>query len=283
MRIQVSYPPKGVICMLRKPTPALFTRTSLACLGLFPLISFSTSFSLLVGDVSVYGVSFVMLLLPTMVKGAVFLTCALLITRIKGLLERKSALGGFAAAAVCGGILHLLVMILPASGWAAILSVAGTSLAGLGYALLYLAWMELYAQLITRHVIAFMAVAHLLSALCTYALYHWVIQPVSLLSALALPVISVALLVLADKETLGSELRLGESVHGSWRISVRPLALLAVFAFANETIRGFLGTDERAFVLIGVAGASLAVLAVWLFHGGSRFFRCLCRCWWRFL
>lgn len=130
------------------------------------------------------------------------------------------------------------------------------------FACLYLAWMEFYAQLDLRHGLTYLCLVHLLSALLSFGLF--LLGPTNIVPLLVafLPVLSLVMLGRADRATADAPYRQGEAQKLSWSISPRPLILLTVFTTTNGFLRSALVVEDRAFVLLGVCIAALAVLVL---------------------
>ena len=137
-----------------------------------------------------------------------------------------------------------------------------------GFAVLYLGWMELYAQFDTAYVLVFFTLAHFFSALLTFLVCLIEPFPVVVLATILMPAASLLALCRADRRTKEVAFRQGERQRAGWTISVRPLVLLAAFGFSNAVIRGFLGAQDRVTVLFGVCVAAACVLVAALARKG---------------
>lgn len=252
-----------------QPSAPLATREGLSCnawcTGLFLVLSFSTVSSLMASDQGAWtptlltsGASFV--------RAAAFLAVALLASRIGSLLAHPRAvlgaavtMGACAFARACGALDGLGSAAFAVQG--ALLFMQNGA-----YVVLYLGWMELYAQMDLRHGLVYLSLVHLASALTSFALFL-IGRSLALFVLVALmPLLSAAMLRRADSETKGAFYRHGESVATAWSISPRPLILLGAFTLTNTFLRSFLGTGDKAFVLLGVGIAALGVLAMALWR-----------------
>lgn len=231
---------------------------ALWCIGLFFVLSFSTVSSLAVGqdfEPPALG-SFSMF-----VRAVAFLAVALGAGRVKSLKGRSRLLALIAAAmGLC--FLGRIAGLSAENGTAGVVLVyALVAVANACSAVLYLAWMELYAQMDMRHGLLLLCVVHLASALTSFGLFSLGSNPAALVSIAVLPLASVAALIKADRSTAGAPYRQGEATSGAtWTMSPRPLILLAAFTLTNTFLRSFLGVEDKAFVLLGVCVAALAVL-----------------------
>lgn len=240
---------------------------NLWCTGLFLVLSFSTVSSLAGGQgmEPPFLSSF-----STLIRAVAFLAVALTARRIGSLIGRPRLLVAAAAAMGLCFLGRIFGFALGDDAANAVLSFGLAAITNVGSALLYLAWMELYAQFDMRHGLVFLCVAHLASALTSFGLFSLGIGPVTLVIATLLPLVTVAMLFQANRVTLGAPLRQGESTGAeSWVMSPRPLILLGAFTLTNTFLRSFLEVEDRAFVLLGVCVAALAVLAVALARFGS--------------
>lgn len=252
-----------------QPSAPPIVRTGLGCnawcTGLFLVLSFSTVSSL----VSSHQGAWTPTLLTcgaTLTRAAAFLAVALLATRIGSLLARpRIVLGAALIMGVCAFIRAcgpLGTLGPTADGVQGVLLVVQNG----AYAVLYLGWMELYAQMDLRHGLLYLCLVHLASALTSFALFL-AGYSLALLALVALmPLLSAAMLRRADRETAEAPYRHGESVAADWSISPRPLILLGAFTLTNAFLRSFLGAEDKAFVLLGVCAAALGVLAVILWR-----------------
>ena len=136
----------------------------LCFLGFSLVISLSTLLSLHVGQwaAGVPSLGWV----SGVVRIAVFLGAALLSGRIGSLASRPQLLW---LAAALDGLGALAVVAWAAAGLGEGLYVVGLVANAVGYALLYLCWIELYARMDLMHVIAYFSLTHLLSAAVSLA------------------------------------------------------------------------------------------------------------------
>lgn len=233
---------------------------NLWCTGLFLVLSFSTVSSLAgsQGAEPPLLSSFAMF-----IRAAAFLGVALVARNIGSLIGRPRLL--VAAAAAMGLCLlgRIFSFALEDGAVRVALSFGLVAISNGCVAVLYLAWMEFYAQMDMRHGLAFLCVVHLGSALTSFGLFSLAVAPIAGAVAALLPMVSVKALFRADCVTKGAPFRQGEGVDATpWTMSPRPLVLLGAFTLTNTFLRSFLGVQDRAFVLLGVCVAAFAVLAV---------------------
>lgn len=234
-------------------------RGSWWCTGLFLTLSFTTVSSLSGGgdtaSLTLCGN------LATFVRTAAFLAVALLSRRIVTLLERPPLLMGVAVA--MGACFLARVAGTAALGEGGIILTAGLLAVQNGCAaVLYLGWMELYAQIDLRHGLIFLCLVHLLSAFLSFCLFPFAGALAGVVLVACLPLLSVAFLRQADRATRNAPYRQGERPSAAWSISPRPLVLLGTYTLTNTFLRSFLGVEDKAFVLLGVCVAALAVLVL---------------------
>ena len=236
------------------------------CVGLFPVVSFPTLASLLISE------SDAIVALPSstasFIRAAAFIALALCARRVVSVLDKPRALAGCALVMTLGiaGELFVPAGSLPGT----VLLVAAMVAANAGYAMLYLAWMELYSQMSAQYVLVYFASTHLLSALLSYVVFAVDSSLATAVVALVIPLSSVALLRQADVRTRDALCRQGEAQHLDWRLSLRPIAMLAAFSFANTVARSLLKTaSDQAFVLLGVAVVAVCVLVFALLPNSS--------------
>lgn len=230
------------------------------CTGLFLALSFTTVSSLSgggdFGTLAAYG-NF-----ATFARAAAFLVVALLSRRIASLLTRPRLLLG---AAIAMGACFLLraTGVLGVFGEGAALFFSAALVVQNGcVAVLYLGWMELYAQMDLRHGLVYLCLVHLFSAFLSFCLFGIVGLPVGIIVVACLPLLSMAFLWRADRATCDAPYRQGEVSSVTWSISPRPLILLGAYTMSNTFLRSFLGVEDKALVLLGVCAVALAVLVL---------------------
>lgn len=239
------------------------------CSGLFFLISFTTISSMLGGDADALDAAFLFPAFSPFVRGAAFLAIALMARRITSLLAHRKAMEVCAVLIAACALLRGLGFAGVAPGSGVLVPLLLLAVQNVAYAVLYLAWMEFYAQLDTRRCLICLCGAHLLSSLLSYGVFiagSWLLV---LAVAVCAPLATVAMLFQADWRTRDAVYRLGEVQKGAWHISARPVVLLAAFTLMNTFLRNSLEVGDKAFVLLGVCVAAAAVLAVALWRFDS--------------
>lgn len=232
------------------------------CVGLFLLVSFPTAASLLLTGRSAEPDVWVLSGLPALARSGAFAALALCARSLISVIGRPRLLFGCAVMMAVGELCRVASLTwLTGDGSVAVAAVSSIA-TNAGYAVLYLAWMELYSQMDTKHVLLYFTVVHFLSALASYALYAFGTSFGAVFLVAVMPLASVAMLRKADVRTADAPYRQGETQRTDWSISPRPIVLLVAFTFSNAIIRSFLGVEDQAIVLFGVCAASLGVLVV---------------------
>lgn len=236
-------------------------RECLWCSGLFLLLSFSTVSSLLGESNAPMDAARVFPEFSPFVRALAFLAIALVAAKAKTLLNRRVLLG------VCAGIVGLCALLRGAAGATVIVPdtvpvvpLAMLALQNIAYAVLYLAWMELYAQIDIKRCLLCLGAAHLFSSLLSYIVFLSGSFAAVLVCAAAGPAVSVAMLCRADGVTREGLYRLGAPQEGEWHISARPVVLLMAFTLMNTFLRNSLEVADKAFVLLGVSVAAALIL-----------------------
>ncbi len=230
------------------------------CLGLCLVVSFSNVVSLQLVGAPSDAASLALAGVPSLARIGAYGALAVLAKRVGSVLGRRRLL-----------LLAGVAMSVGAAGAATMPPWAATLCAvvlNVGFAVLYLGWMELYAQFDTAHVLVFFTLAHFFSALLTFLVCLIEPFPVVVLATILMPAASLLALCRADRRTKEVAFRQGERQRAGWTISVRPLVLLAAFGFSNAVIRGFLGAQDRVTVLFGVCVAAACVLVAALARKG---------------
>lgn len=231
------------------------------CLGLCLIVSFSTVVSLQLNDARFGAESLSLAIVPPLARIVAFVALVASAKRIQSVLERRRALAAAAIAMVVGA-----VGVAASSTWAE--AMLFSALLNVGFAVLYVGWMELYAQFDTVHVLVLFTLTHFLSALMTFSIYSIEAFVPVVFVAVLMPAASLVTLVRANRQTKEAPYRQGEQQRAGWTVSVRPLVLLAAFGFSNSVIRGFLVFEDKVVVLFGVCAAALCILAlVWARRG----------------
>lgn len=234
-------------------------RGSWWCTGLFLVLSFTTVSSLSGG-----GDTAVLALcgnLAIFVRAVAFLVIALLSRRIVTLLGKPPLLIGVSVA--MGACFLARATGTAVLGDGGIILTAGLLAVQNGcVAVLYLGWMELYAQMDLRHGLVYLCLVHLASAFLSFCLFPVAGTVPGIALIACLPLLSVAFLHRADRGTRNAPYRQGERPGVAWSISPRPLVLLGAYTLTNTFLRSFLGVEDKAFVLLGVCVAALIVLAI---------------------
>ena len=202
------------------------------CLGLCLVVSFSTVVSLQLTDAPSDAGALVLAGVPSLARIGAYGALAVRAKRVGACWGDVGC--SLAAAAMSIGALGATAM----PSWAATLCAV---VLNVGFAVLYLGWMELYAQFDTAYVLVFFTLAHFFSALLTFLVCLIEPFPVVVLATILMPAASLLALCRADRRTKEVAFRQGERQRAGWTISVRPLVLLAAFGFSNAVIRGFLG------------------------------------------
>ena len=243
---------------LKRETKDVF-RGSWWCAGLFLILSFTTVSSLSgTGDATALALCGN---LATFVRAAAFLVVALLSRRIVTLLEKLPLLMGVAVAMGMCFLARVAGAVILGEG-STILTAGLLAVQNGCVAVLYLAWMELYAQMDLRHGLVYLCFVHLLSAFLSFCLFPFAGALAGVALIACLPLLSVAFLRQADRATKNAPYRQGERPGAAWSISPRPLVLLGAYTLTNTFLRSFLGVEDKAFVLLGVCAAALVVLAL---------------------
>ena len=205
------------------------------------------------------------------VEIAVCLALALLAGRLNDLSGRRVLVGASCFACVAAALAHLVPAMGSGLAICAAMTAALDVLGRAGAAVLWVAWIELYARMDLRHVLVGYLLVHMLSAALSLVAGNALPTVASLALATVLPVISVLMLPRARRSLEGAPFAQGERVGGSWSFPVRPVALMAAFTLANVFVRSDLPLSERGWATAGVVVACLVVLAVALLRGVGRF------------
>lgn len=232
------------------------------CVGLFLLISFPTAVSLLLLDSDTSTENWVFYSLPTLVRALAFAIGALLANKNMFLATKQKSLMIFSFIMAAGALGKAGAFTWYSGSVLLWISFTSSMALNIGYAALYLGWMNLYSQMDTKHVVLYFTSAHFLSAFTSYCLFSIGSSIPTVLLVAAMPTVSVGMLRAADARTKDAPYRQGETQRIDWSISPRPLLLLAAFSFSNSVIRGFLGTEDQATVLLGVCAAALCLLII---------------------
>ncbi len=232
----------------------------LCFLGFGLVISISTLLSLYVGQWS--SAQVYLGWVPGVMRIAVFLAVALLSGRIVSLAPRRSLLWAGAALDALGAAAVLAwVQVGAPMG----LYAAGLAVNSVGYALLYLYWIELYARMDLMHVIVYFSLTHLLSAALSLLVTAVGVQVFQAACLLLLPFASAGLYVLSRRCAEAAPFMQGEEPCEGWSVPWKPIVLLGTFTFANSFVRHFLNIELQGAVLLGVmlgAAFALALLAL---------------------
>ena len=229
----------------------------LCFLGFSLVISLSTLLSLHVGQwaVSVPSLGWV----SGVVRIAVFLGVALLSGRIGSLAARPRLVW---LAAALDGLGALAVVAWVSAGLGEGLYAAGLVANAVGYALLYLCWVELYARMDLMHVIAYFSLTHLLSAAVSLFVLSVGVPGFQAGCLVALPFACAALYGLSRRRAEEAPFMQGEETSGGWSVPWKPIVLLGTFTFANSFVRHFLNVELKGAVLLGVVLGAAFVLAL---------------------
>ena len=245
-----------------------------ACLlGLCLVISLSTSYSLCVRPNGAEGVLRGLGWAAGASRAVTFLLVALLSTRLVALARHPRVPWVASACSVVGMALTAVTdeaagaLAWPSPGVAVALGHLGLALSSVGYALLYLCWIELYARMDQLHVVAFFSLAHLLSALVSLVVFMLPSRAVVIACVAAMPLASAALYRRSLRVVRDAPFMRGERQLSGWSLPVMPIVLLFSFTFANAFVRHFLEDGMKAMVLVGVMAAALLVLVVLRLRG----------------
>jgi DNA-binding CsgD family transcriptional regulator len=142
-----------------------------------------------------------------------------------------------------------------------VLYAAGMTVMAVGYSVLYLFWIELYARMDFPHVTTYFTLVHLVSAAVSFVLgligATWFVA----LSLTLMPVASTGLYLVSLRRSEDCPFMQGETSTTGWSFPTKPVVLLATFTLANGFIRHYLSTDLRGIALVGVMLAACFALA----------------------
>lgn len=229
-------------------------------LGLAPVVALSTSTSLFTGanplisnlpdsDWLTNAVRIVVYLALACAAGRGSISCS------------RVVLGWVAGVCAAVGVLGSLAAPLVGVGFAPV-HVAGVVIMAVGYAVLYLLWLELYARMDLPHVLLYFSLVHLISSALSFMLM-FVEATWFVLSVLAaLPLVSARMLSCSSRRSSSASFMRGEPPVSGWSFPAKPVILLASFTFANKFVRHFLAVDLRGMALLGVIAAACLVLAL---------------------
>ncbi|WP_195762817.1 helix-turn-helix domain-containing protein [Eggerthella guodeyinii] len=239
------------------------------CIGLFLIVSFPTATSLVLSGAAVGQDTWMYSGLPTLSRAVVFVALALLARKVISVMSCPRLLVVSSVMMTAGALAKAASFSWLTGDASAVGSLLSSAALNAGYAVLYVGWMELYSQMDTKHVLVYFTSVHLVSALVSYALFSLGPSFGTVIFIAAMPLVSVIMLRRADARTSDAPYRQGEIQRTDWSISLRPIVLLVAFGFSNAVIRGFLGTEDQATVLLGVCVAALSVLAVAVWRFGE--------------
>ncbi len=154
----------------------------------------------------------------------------------------------------------LLVPMAAPSTLAPLANAVGLVMMNVGYSWLYMCWMELYARMDVMHVVAYFSLAHLCSALLSFALTMVSQAWFAATCLLLIPIVSTLLYALSLSRSEGASFMRGELPVSGWSFPVRPVVLLGTFTFANNFVRHFLSDELKGVVLVGVMLAAAFVI-----------------------
>lgn len=242
---------------------------SVSCIGLFLVMSFSTSLSLFMSTESLGVLGESGSTLAAFSSGTriiVFLFLALISGTMGPLKDKKYLVLSATFAMTLSVILVAFAYYLPVGEASFSLALLSRCLASAGVAVLHLVWLEFYARMDLFHVLLYFSLAHLCSALLSLFLSLVVVGGAILAILAIIPLVSTFCLYRGIKRTERSSYVQGEAQSSDWSIPVRPILLLMAFGFANNFIRFFLTVEDKGTVLLGVCAAALFVLALLLFR-----------------
>lgn len=234
---------------------------TLCYLGLALVIAASTSTSLFVGDGHTTVGPVAIGQIASAVRLVVFLVCAFVADRLRSLTKSPLATWGAGALFSAGTILVLFESLGDAGPTGALL-IMGHIGAGTGYALLYLAWIELYARMDLPHALVYLTLVNLVSAAVSFVL-SLIESRLFVAGCLVLmPLLSAWMLRMSLTRSIDTSFMQGETLVDGWTFPLLPVILLAVFTFANGFVRRFLANDLQGLALVGVVVASVLMFAL---------------------
>ena len=196
---------------------------------------------------------------------ATFLCVAVLSSRIGKLSSYPASPWTACALCVAGLGLTMGTASMPFSTtWLDAERIAGSALGAMGYSLLYLHWIELYARMDLMHAIAYFSLVHLCSAAISLFVNALPMPGLTPIVTSCMPVASCVLYARSLKVSSGMAFMQGEAPSSGWSVPWKPVILLGTYTFANSFVRHFLGNDLKGAVLVGVmlaAGLALGLLA----------------------
>ena len=228
-------------------------------LGLFFLMSFSTLLGLFFDGNAAISNQMVTAT-TTATKALVFLLVALFSRRIETLIDKGLLLRIAVVVMVLGTALLILAWYLPDIVVIQSLSLPALYCMNASYAVLYLAWLELYSKLEMRSVLLYFSLVNLFSSILSFTLAQMALYAVRPMILAILPIISVLLLQRGKAKIQLSGRLQDDNESSSWSIPLRPIFLLIAFGFSNTFIRLFLTTQDKTVVLFGVCIAASSVL-----------------------
>lgn len=234
-------------------------------LGVFLLVSFSLSLTLYLTKLALNDYEYPITILPTTVRMAVFLAVALASVHIKSLLSKPHWLLTAALAMTVGMLVIVGIVLLQAKGAFWVVFIVQLII-NAAYAVLYLAWMELYARMDMLHVIIYFTLARLLSGAFSFVLLLNQTGFFTLIVLITIPIVSLVMLRLSIKRMQDSPYMKGEVLSSGWSMPVRPVILLAAVGFVNNFIRFPVGQEEYGLVVLGVCVSASIVLLFILFR-----------------
>ncbi|WP_417143717.1 response regulator transcription factor [Raoultibacter massiliensis] len=241
-----------------KPNPSI---PSFCFLGFFLMVSFSTSLSLSNYSIDDSLVAQSQLPFGPLTKMILFAAAALLSTKLTPL-HKKHRLLVAAAVVLSLGAIFTIASRSSVGATALWMNACGSIVISVGTVPLYLAWMELYANMDMRHVLAYYTATHALSSFLSFAL-TLVSSPAFVSGAIvAFPLVSTALLIVSSHRIEHVSFAQGEAVSSGWSFPLKPVVLFAGFTFCNNFLRGFLSGAGRGYALFGVLIVSATVLVV---------------------
>lgn len=234
---------------------------SFCFLGFFLMVSFSTSLSLSNYAIDDSLASQSQFPFGPLTKMILFAAAAFLSTRLTPLHKKHRLLIAAAIVLSIGAVLTIASRssIGSTALW---LNACGSIVISIGTVPLYLAWMELYANMDMRHVLAYYTATHVLSSFLSFALT--LVSSAAFVSAaiVAFPLVSTVLLIVSSHRIGHVSFAQGEAVSSGWSFPLKPVVLFAGFTFCNNFLRGFLSGAGRGYALFGVLIVSAIVLVV---------------------
>lgn len=243
-------------------------------LGLAVLVSYSTMASVFVRSLPLTSSSPMGTLLERCSPLVVALIVALLAAR--GHLATPFRRACWVASVACS-IAIPLVLLSGAVGdglplVSLVLTAVGLVARPVGYTLLWLAWMTLFARLDLRHMLTGYLLVHVASAALSFVLGSLPLpRPVLAATVCVMPWVALVAQRRAASAVDASPFACGESAGHPWSFPLVPVVLMAAFTCVNVFVRGMVPSGMTVYATAGVVASCLAVLLVVHRIGVGRF------------